>query len=105
MILYNVTVNIDNDAEKGWVEWMNKEHIPDVMATDLFIECRFTKVVADDQGGQTYSIQYLCPDMDSYIKYQNEHAAELQKDHSERYAGKFAAFRTMCEVIEIHGKA
>jgi hypothetical protein len=32
--------------------------------------------------------------------YQEKHAPILQKDHSERYAGRFAAFRTFLTVIE-----
>ena len=32
-ILYNVTVSIDKDVEKEWLEWMKKVHIPDVMRT------------------------------------------------------------------------
>jgi hypothetical protein len=33
-------------------------------------------------------------------EYSQQHAPILQKDHSERYAGKFAAFRTILSVIE-----
>jgi hypothetical protein len=32
--------------------------------------------------------------------YQENHAPALQKDHSEKYAGRFAAFRTFLSVIE-----
>lgn len=104
MILYNVTVNIDHEVKAEWFEWMNSHHIPDVMATGLFEECRFTKVIAEDDGGETYSIQYLCPNMESFMTYQNEHASRLQKEHTEKYQGKFAAFRTMLEVMKIHGQ-
>jgi hypothetical protein len=33
-------------------------------------------------------------------EYQQQHAPLLQKDHSARYAGQFAAFRTVLSVIE-----
>jgi hypothetical protein len=32
--------------------------------------------------------------------YSQNHAPLLQRDHSARYAGKFAAFRTVLSVIE-----
>ena len=37
MIVYNVTVNIDADVQERWIEWMKEVHIPDVMATGLFL--------------------------------------------------------------------
>ena len=36
MILYNVTVGIDEDVEEEWLVWMIKIHIPEVMATEMF---------------------------------------------------------------------
>jgi hypothetical protein len=105
MILYNVTINIDHDVKAEWLEWMNTKHIPDVMATGSFKECRLTKVIADDQGGETYSVQYLCENMELYMAYQKDHAPALQKEHSAKYEGKFVAFRTMLEVMQIHGQS
>jgi len=105
MILYNITVNIDLNAEQEWVEWMNSTHIPDVLATGEFLECRFTRVLANDDGGNTYSMQYLAPDMESYIRYQNEHQPKLAKDHHDRFSGRYAAFRTLLDVMQTHGKS
>lgn len=99
MILYNVTVSIDLDVHDDWLRWMKEEHIPDVMATGLFIENKVARILAEEEGGKAYSIQYLCHSMDDYEKYQREHAPRLQAEHSERYKGKFGAFRTLLHVI------
>ena len=100
MILYNVTVNIDYDAHDEWLDWMKNVHIPDVMATGMFLENKISKVLGDeDSGGITYAIQYLTQDMDTYERYQQEHAPRLQQEHSARYEGRFAAFRTLLEVV------
>ena len=66
MILYNVTINIDHDAHDEWVRWMREEHIPEVMATGCFLEHRMSRVLADDEGGVTYAVQYACADMPTY---------------------------------------
>ena len=58
MIIYNVTVNIDLDVETQWVKWMKEVHIPEVMATGLFLESRMMRVLANDEGGTSYAIQY-----------------------------------------------
>lgn len=99
-IIYNVTVNIDDRVRDEWVSWMKETHIPDVMSTGLFLESRFTKILAESEGGTSYSIQYLCASKQDLEEYQQNHAPALQRDHTERYQNKFAAFRTLLEVIE-----
>lgn len=101
MIIYNVTVNIDFEAHDAWLAWMRSTHIPDVIKTGCFIESRLSKVVTDqDQGGVTYSIQYLAKTEADYQNYLDNHAAALQQEHTKKYAGKFAAFRTLLHVVE-----
>lgn len=100
MILYNVTVSIDPEIESEWLTWMRETHIPDVMKTACFIESRMSRVHGEEEGGLTYAITYLAPSQEKYDEYQNVHAANLQKDHSEKFAGRFAAFRTLLSLIE-----
>lgn len=100
MILYNVTVSIDNDVHEEWLQWMREKHIPDVMATGCFIESRISRVHGEEEGGKTFAISYICPSEELFDIYQKEHAPALQQDHTSRYHGKFAAFRTMLTVLE-----
>lgn len=99
MIIYNVTVNIDEDVHDEWLRWMKEVHIPDVMKTGLFIENKICKILAESEGGVSYSVQYVCRDMDTYQKYEETFAPALRKEHSQKYAGKFVAFRTLLEVV------
>ncbi len=99
MILYNVTVNIDEDVRDQWLNWMKKTHIPDVLSTGLFLENKIARIHAEEEGGVTYSIQYLLKNWDDYYKYQNEFASKLQKDHQDKYAHKCVAFRTVMEIV------
>lgn len=100
MILYNVTVSIDESAEQNWLQWMRKTHIPDVMATGCFKEARLSRIHAEEHGGLSYAISYVAPSQEKYDEYQAKYAAELQKDHIDRYSGRFAAFRTMMTILE-----
>ncbi len=101
MIVYSVTVNVDQEIHEDWLTWMKAKHIPDVMATGSFIDHRMTKVLTtqQDETGHTYNIQYTCENMDVLDNYQQEHAPGLQKEHTEKYEGKFVAFRTLLEVV------
>lgn len=99
MIIYNVTINIDHDVHDEWLAWMKEEHIPDVMSTGLFTDGRMMRVLADDDGGRTYAIQYTAADMAHYERYRDGHASRLQAKTQERFGGRFVAFRTLLQVV------
>jgi hypothetical protein len=101
MIVYNVTVNIENDVHTEWLSWMKQKHIPDVMDTGYFKYHRILRLLGDeDTGGITYSIQYHCDKLEDYHNYQEKSAPALQKEHTEKFRDKFVAFRTLLEVVE-----
>lgn len=101
MIIYNVTVNIENDVHQDWIAWIKTVHIPQVMATGFFLEHKICKVLStqEDETGHTYAIQYTCASMNDLDEYREKHAPALQKDHLARYEGKFVSFRTLLEVV------
>jgi len=102
MIIYNVTISIDKEVENHWLDWMKNTHIPNVMQKELFIDCEISRVLAVEAGGYTYAIAYSCKNMRDYEKYQNEFAPKLQAEHINKFAGKFAAYRTLLEVVHSH---
>lgn len=99
-ILYNVTVSLDQEILEDWLRWMQEVHIPDVMATGMFLNSRMCRVLnAQDPNEHTYAIQYVCQDMATFHKYQVQHAPRLQQDHTARYKDRFVAFRTLMEIL------
>lgn len=99
MIIYNVTVKIEKSIREDWESWMTGVHIPDVLATNCFTDAQLRKLLIDEEDGITYSIQYRCSHMNDLERYQAEHAKRLQSDHTERYKGKYVAFRTLMEQV------
>lgn len=100
MILYNVTLSIDPDIHQDWVKWMREVHIPEVLATKCFTEARLSRVNGEEEGEMTFSVMYFSPSEALYEKYKMEFAPDLQKKHTDKYSGHFAAFRTVLSVIE-----
>ena len=100
MILYNVTISIDPAVELDWLNWMKTVHIPDVIATGCFQEARLSRVHAEEDGGLTYAIGYVAPSREKYDEYLETFARKLQQEHSARYDGRFAAFRTILTILE-----
>lgn len=99
MIVYNVTINVDAEVATEWLHWMKTVHIPDVMATGMFLDNRICRILAEEDGGLTYAIQYTAADMATYERYKAEHAPRLQAETQKHYGGKFVAFRTLLEVV------
>ena len=100
MILYNVTVNVEDSVHKEWVEWMKAVHIPNVMRTGMFSENRFLRLLMEEEtGGTTYAVQYVCESMDRFREYEERFAPALRAEVMERYEGKFVTFRTLLEFV------
>jgi Domain of unknown function (DUF4286) len=100
MIIYNVTVNVENSVSEAWLKWMQEKHIPDVMASGMFVENRILRLIGDeDSGGTTYAIQYTARNMQDYLRYRDEFAPALQKDALDLFGDKFTAFRTLLETV------
>lgn len=100
MIIYNVTVNVDQSINDEWLTWI-KEHIPQVLATGKFKEAKLTKVLVEEElGGTTYSIQYRAHSREALDAYYAEDADRLRADGRKRFADKSLAFRTELEVID-----
>lgn len=100
MLLYSVTVSLDPQIEQEWLAYMRTTHIHDVLATNCFIECKLSRVHGEEEMGVTYSVMYLLPSQEKFDEYQEKYAPALQKDHIEKFEGKFATFRTTLSVIE-----
>ena len=100
MIIYNVTISIDEHVHLEWLEWMKAKHIPDVMATGCFIESRLARVHGEEDGGVTFAVTYVCTSESKLNEYQENHATMLQNEHTAKFNGKFAAFRTLLTVLE-----
>ena len=100
MIIYNVTIKVDNEVASDWVRWMKTEHIADVLNTGLFTECRLSRLLEQDEAdGVTYSAQYVCDTIEQYGRYIAEHAEGMREKGSNLFGGKFVAFRSIMEVI------
>lgn len=100
MIIYNVTINVDDDVHYQWLKWMQNEHIPAVLSTGLFTGYRICRLLDVEDEGTTYSVQYSCNSLIEYNDYKANHASRLQKEALDAFGTKFTAFRTLLEVIE-----
>ena len=101
MIIYNVTVNVDESIHEDWVNWMQKIQVPEVLATGKFTRALMSEVlVKEDLGGVTYSIQYTCDSSELLLKYYQEDAQRLRDAAFKKFGNKFGAFRTEMKIVK-----
>jgi len=101
MIIYQVTISLEASIEAEWIEWMKRTHIPDVLRTGCFSECRIGKAVGSEGDEVTYVMQYSCRSLEDYHRYRDNFAPALQKDHSDRFGGCFRGARQVLEQIAV----
>lgn len=101
MIIYNVTINIDDTVHEQWLTWMMEKHIPDVMATGKFIKAKIVKVlIVEEMGGSTYSVQYFTESKEKLEQYYKEDAPRLREEGAKLFGDKMLAFRTELELLK-----
>jgi hypothetical protein len=99
MITYSVTITIQAGIESDWMDWMRRVHVPDVLRTGCFSECRIHKVLDSEGEELTYVLQYRCESLEEYHHYRDNFVPALQKEHSDRFAGMFRGSRRILEEI------
>jgi hypothetical protein len=101
MILYNVTLNVEDEIHDAWLEWMLNEHIPKVIETGLFQSHRMFRLLTryEEETGTTYSVQYLLKNMADYEIYRTLYAPPLQQETHDKFGEKILAFRTLMEEV------
>ena len=82
MYVYNITTNIQENAEKEWLAWMQNTHIPEMLDTGKFLSAKMCKVlVEEDMGGMTYSVQYTVENRDILEDFHRTDASTYEKQN------------------------
>lgn len=97
MLLYNVTYGIDKLIEKEWVLWMKEQYIPAVLESNLFSEGKIFKVLHDEEGSISYSVQFYASTIEQVLQFMEHVEPELNNELNRRYRDRHVAFRTLLE--------
>ena len=100
MIIYNVTVSVEESIKEDWLIWMQDVHIPEVMAIGIFSKSQINRVIVQGDSDNTFAIAYTCENMKDLHKYEVNFASDFQQKHVNRYGEKAVCFRTLMEVIQ-----
>jgi hypothetical protein len=101
MIVYNITVKVNEEIAAEWIEWQKNEHIPEIMSTGLFDSYNLFRLLnQDDVEGPTYVTQFFCSNIENYDSYILDHAHFLRKKSFAKLSNKFIAFRSLLETVQ-----
>lgn len=99
-IIYNVTTKVSHAIHHSWLQWMQQEHIPKVIATGCFAKAQILKLKEQqDEEGATYAVQYYAESEAKYNLYIQQYAAKLRQDGFTKWGDQFISFRTVMEVV------
>ena len=100
MIIYNVTAKVDWSIHDEWVQWMLKEHIPELVNTGCFTSAKLLRILEiEDEDGPTYAAQYFAVNKADYDQYIKEFAPTVRKKYIDKWGNRVMTFRTLMQVI------
>ena len=100
MILYNVTIILEEQIQKDWLKWLKNEHLKQIMSTGYFISYRVLKVLDSPNEGLAYCVKYIADSVEKYNEYMRTHPNQLQNNAPAEFLNKFVVFSTLMEFIE-----
>lgn len=103
MLTYSVTVNVDKAILQDWLTWMRTVHVPEVLATGHFTECRIHLLghpEPEDAATATYNFQYRSENQEQLNAYLANDAARLRQEHHAKFGSGAVAFRTILVEVE-----
>ena len=100
MIIYNVTTKVATPIHDEWLNWLQQEHIPDLISTGCFSHAVITRLLEiDDTEGPTYAVQYHAQSKALYNKYIDRYADEMRQRSFDKWGNQFIAFRSLMQIV------
>lgn len=100
MLIYNVTSKVSWQVKDAWLQWMQADHIPEIISTGLFLKFQLVRLQdVDDIDGPTFAVQYYLENRENYDLYIRQFAADFRYKTINRWGEEVISFRTLMEVI------
>ena len=98
MFVYNITTKVDHAILNDWIKWQQEIHIPDIIATGLFLEHKFFHLLEQNEDeGKTFVTQFFTDSKENYENYLQQYAPRLRRQSHEKWAHKIISFRSLLQ--------
>lgn len=100
MIVYNSTVKVEASIAAAWLQWLQQEQAPQMLATGLFSKFQVLQLLqTDDSDGPTYAVQFYAASLEEFEAYLLHHAEHFRLQAAERWGSDLIAFNTVMQVV------
>ncbi len=101
MLIYNITVNVENKILDEWMLWQKETHIPEIIETGCFNDHRFYELLEQDTNeGKTFVIQFYAYSRKDYDRYLENFALQLREKNKEKWNEQVMSFRTLLQNVQ-----
>lgn len=100
MIIYNVTIKVAEPIHDAWLQWLQQEHVPEVVGTGCFTHAVITRLLETDESeGPTYAVQYHSESKALYNRYIEKFADSMRQKSFDKWGNQFIAFRSVMQIV------
>ncbi|SOD20464.1 DUF4286 family protein [Pedobacter xixiisoli] len=99
MLLFNVTVIVEEASAADWLSWMKEVHIPQLMETESFVSHRLLKIVDSPNEGVSYCVQFIAESEEKHQSFLALHEKQFIADIYAKYPNKLVVFSTLMEFV------
>ncbi|WP_407428555.1 DUF4286 family protein [Arcticibacter sp.] len=100
MVLYNLTIIVDETINAEWQSWVKTAFIPKISETNLFISHRLLKVLNSPNEGVTYCLQFVAENAVKYETFASDHAPAIMELHAQKFGNQCVSFSSLMEYME-----
>ncbi len=97
MILFNITLLLDNDIHEELKSWILKDFIPAIAEDEIFKSQSLLKVLNSPNEGVTYSLQFIAHHEDAIAVFRKGHLLTLRNKAQNEYANKIYLLESLME--------
>ena len=100
MYIYNVTTKVHTTIQNEWLQWLQEEHIPEIIKTGCFTSTSILQLLeTDDTEGPTFAVQFKADSKGLYNQYMEKFAGIMRQRSFDKWGDKVIAFRSLMQVI------
>ena len=100
MIIYNVTIKVAEPIHDTWLQWLQQEHVPEVVGTGCFTHAVITRLLeTDESDGPTYAVQYHSESKALYNRDIEKFADSMRQKSFDKWGNQFIAFRSVMQIV------
>ncbi len=100
MLLYNITVIIEDDSAEHWLNWLKTEKLPELSSFAAIQSSRIFRIVDSPNEGQSFSLQFMLNKEADFEQTEEYLAQYLSADMYSKYPNKLVAFTSLMQHLD-----